>query len=187
MERNQKSMLSSLIPLLLALIIFFIGKYYLDSKFEKSKTTTTLEKESVQTIVDNFNSQIISDINSNVLPINTEHSSDDIEYYTYTINNDIMLIIEPEIFSNDPNSDIAKFMYIQINANSSFKNEGIEYVKYLIKANNDDMFDTDVTKILEIAKSLKSSYQTANIGTGIDLGIYEDEEHIQYQITRIYE
>ena len=56
-------------------------------------------------------------------------------------------------------------------------------VPAIIKNN---MSDEDVTKILEISKSLKSSYQTANIGSGIELGIYEDEKHIQYQITRIY-
>lgn len=176
-------------------VAIYLGvNYYLGKDLERQKQELqetidrigVLERETVEITVAKFNTQIMDNTNWELLPVNDDYMEVKNETYWYPIYEDILLAVQAEEFTNDKSKDISKFMLIQMNKDSNFKNEGMEYVKYLIKANNEEITDSDVTELLTKAQELKEESKTANNGRGINVGIYEYDSYIQYQITRIY-
>ena len=58
---------------------------------------------------------------------------------------------------------------------------------YLIKANNPDITDEEITSLLTEAKNAADSGKTVNNGKGIDIGYIDNEDNYQYQVIRLYE
>ncbi len=63
----------------------------------------------------------------------------------------------------------------------------MEYVRHLIKANNNNITDAEIETLLEEAREKSSDGITANNGKGISIGYIENEDNYQYQVIRLYE
>ena len=62
----------------------------------------------------------------------------------------------------------------------------IKYTKLLIKANNEEITDSEIDELLKEAKEKSSSKKTANNGKGISVGISNANDHYEYQVIRVY-
>ena len=79
-------------------------------------------------------------------------------------------------------------MSIYAKKDSEYVNDSLEYTKLLIKANNNQLTDTEINELISNAKQKASagSKKVAYNGSGITVGYIEDEESIEYQIKRFY-
>ena len=57
---------------------------------------------------------------------------------------------------------------------------------YKIKANNEEITEEEINELIKEALELSNINKVANNGKGITLGIYENNEYYEYQITRLY-
>ncbi|UKI57183.1 MAG: hypothetical protein L6V81_07330 [Clostridium sp.] len=57
----------------------------------------------------------------------------------------------------------------------------------MIKANNEEITDSEIDELLKRSQRKKSSAkETANNGKGISVGISNANDHYEYQVIRIY-
>ena len=183
-----------LVVIVLSIGGYFGVKYYLDKDLEKAEQELQktiekygiVERESVKISVAKFNTEIMDDKGWELLPVSDNSMIVHENNYWYAIYEDISLLVIPEEFTNDNSKDITKEMVLYIPKDTKYMNEAMEYVKYLIKANNETITEEDATKLMNEAEELKKEQRSANNGTGIWVGIYEDDTHIEYQISRNY-
>ena len=62
----------------------------------------------------------------------------------------------------------------------------INYVKSLIKANNENLTDSDIDYLINDAKNVSNDKKTSNNGKGISVGYIDNGEEIEYQVIRLY-
>lgn len=188
-----------IITICLVIIVLSIGgylgvKYYLDKDLEKAEQELqntiekygVLERESVNISVAKFNTEIMDNTGWELLPVSDNSMIIHENNYWYPLYEDISLVVVPEEFTNDNNKDVTKIMFLYFPKDTKYMNEAMEYMKYLIKANNEKITDEDATKLISEAEELKQEQKSANNGTGIWVGIYENDTHIEYQVSRNY-
>lgn len=64
------------------------------------------------------------------------------------------------------------------------KADAVTYAKYLIKANNSQIADSQIDTLLEDAKTKSANGKTANSKKGISVGYLETDEYYEYQVLR---
>ena len=106
--------------------------------------------------------------------------------YWYGLINDIYLYIKPENFTENKDNDITETMTIQYSKNIEDETMVVNYVKALIKANNENLTDSDIDYLITEAKKLSNDKKTANNGKGISVGYVDNGEKIEYQVIRLY-
>lgn len=62
----------------------------------------------------------------------------------------------------------------------------LKYVKFLIKANNEEITDSEIKNLIKEAKEKSSSKNSANNGKGISVGLLETNNHYEYQVIRLH-
>lgn len=188
-----------IITICLVIIVLSIGgylgvKYCLDKDLEKAEQELqntiekygVLERESVKISVAKFNTEIMDNTGWELLPVSDDSMIIHENNYWYPLYEDISLVVVPEEFTNDNNKDVTKVMFLYFPKDTRYMNEAMEYMKYLIKANNGKITDEDATKLIEEAEELKKEEKSANNGTGIWVGVNESDTHLEYQVTRNY-
>lgn len=98
----------------------------------------------------------------------------------------IYLYIKPENFTENKDNDITETMTIQYSKNIEDETMVVNYVKALIKANNENLTDSDIDYLITEAKKLSNDKKTANNGKGISVGYVDNGEKIEYQVIRLY-
>ncbi len=93
------------------------------------------------------------------------------------------MYVKPVDFSGNKDKDIANIMTIQYSKNSKNSDVAINYVKALLKANNDKLTDSDIDYLMSEAKNNKKN---SNNGMGISVSFVENDEIIEYQVIRLY-
>ena len=179
--------------MLLGVSIYFGVKYFLDKDLEKLEQELqetkekfgTIEEITVDELVTRFNTQVIKDGVFN--PANDEYLAIEDNIYWYGLITGIYLGIVPEEFNNDPKTEIVDHTFIYTTKDSQPEEASIEYIKFLIKANNENVTDEEIDNLLEEAKELSSSKTNAICGKGITIGYIENEDNYQYQVVRLYE
>ena len=141
-----------------------------------------VEKETVDVMVGKFNAQVVD--NSTLNPASSEYLTVIDEMYNYGLVEGIYLYIAPLEYKGDSSTEIVDYMNIYVHKSSEYADDLLEYTKYLIKANNEEITDAEIDELINKAKETPDKY--ANIGKGISVGYVEDEETYQYSVRRIY-
>ena len=193
---KKKDKIIIIISILIALLgigIYFGVKYFLDKDLEKLEQELqetkekfgTIEEITVDELVARFNTQVIEDGVFN--QANDEYLAIENNIYWYGLITGIYLGIVPEEFNNDPKTEIVDHTFIYTTKDSQPEEASIEYIKFLIKANNENVTDEEIDNLLEEAKELSSSKTNAVCGKGITVGYAENKDNYQYQVVRLYE
>ncbi len=174
----------------------YIGtKYFLDKDIENSKKELeqvkkkygSVEKESVATTVAKFNTQVMEKTNWKLLPVSDSNMVKHEKNYWFPIMEDISLVVMPDKYTGDKAKDISKRCMIHFPKDSKYKEQAMEYFKYLIFANNEKITEDEAKSLIDEAEQLKKDKKNANNGKGVFVGIYESDKYLQYQVVRSFE
>lgn len=188
----KKKIMIGIIIVVLCAGGYFTVQYFLNKDLENQRQELqeitdqygTVEKESVSTIIHKFNVEL-----NNVEDLNyayDEYAAVQDGLYWYRLYEDIYCYLKPIEFTNNKNTDIVDIATIHYFKKSKDEQIALEYVKYLMKANNSELTDAEVETLMDDAKKLSSKGKKANNGKGISIGLLETEEVVEYQITRLY-
>ena len=189
----MKKVIIMVIVIVLCIGGYFGVKYFLDKDLENQKQELqdtinkygAVEKESVSTIVHKFNTELNNAEGLNYA--DDEYATIQDNIYWYGLYEDIYCYLKPVEFANNKDNDIVDIATIHYSKNSKNEEKALEYVKYLIKANNSQLTDNEIKTLMDDAKRLSQDKKKANNGKGISVGLVETEEVVEYQITRLYD
>lgn len=143
-----------------------------------------VEEEKVDVTVAKFNTEVMD--NELGYPASEEYLTVENETYWYGLYDDISLYIKAKDFTNDKTKDVTEMMGIYYDKNSKNTEMVQKYVKYLIKANNDNLTDAEIDYLIEEAKKLSANNEMANNSKGISVGLVEAQDHYEYRVKRLY-
>ena len=143
-----------------------------------------VEKESVDVLVAKFNTEVVD--NSSLNPASTDYLTESNNQYWYGLVDGVYLVVVPEEYTGDKTTEIVNYMLLYVDKTSKYEADAILYTKYLIKANNSQITDSEIDTLLEDAKTKVNSGKIANNGKGISIGYTEKDEAYQYQVLRLY-
>ncbi len=106
--------------------------------------------------------------------------------YWYGLIEGIYLVAVPKKYTGDKAADIVNYTLLYVNKTGEYESDAASYVKHLIKANNNQITDSEIDTLLKEAKTKPNSGEAANNGKGISVGYTENEEKYQYQVLRLY-
>ena len=143
-----------------------------------------VEKETVNTILAKFNTEIMdSGLNT---PASDDYMIVDNGKYWFALTDDVAFYLKPVESSGNKEKDILDMSAIYMDNDKYDETTAIKYTKLLIKANNEEITDSEIDELLKEAKEQSSSKKTANNGKGISVGISNANEHYEYQVIRLY-
>lgn len=147
-----------------------------------------VEKEKVDILVGKFNTEVMDNDASSLNPASEDYLNENNNQYWYGLITGIYLVVVPEEYVGDKTTEDVDYMTIYVQKNSQYAEDSLKYVKHLIKANNNELTDTEIDNLITDAKEKsKTSTEGAYNGSGILVGYGEDEETYQYQVNRMYE
>lgn len=190
-DKKQIIKVICLIAVELAIISYFGISYYLDKDLEKAKNELQetiekygyVEKENVLTVISKFNTEIMD--SGLEYPASDDYLTIENNEYWYGLFDDIHCFVIPEKFSNNKEADIVSMTGIYYPKNSQNKDLALKYIKNLIKANNNQLSDTEISNLVNKAEKSKNS-ENVQSGKGIALALKETDEYYNYQVIRIY-
>ena len=145
-----------------------------------------VEKESVDVLVAKFNTQVMDNDSSSLNPASTDYLTESNNEYWYGLIEGVYLVVVPEKYTGDKTTETVNYTLLYVDKTSKYESDAISYIKYLIKANNSEITDSEIDTLLEDAKTKTNSGKTANNGKGISIGYTENDETYQYQVLRLY-
>lgn len=143
-----------------------------------------VKKETVDVLVAKFNTEVVD--NSSLNPASTDYLTEDNNQYWYGLIEGIYLVVVPEEYTGDKTTEIVDYMLLYVDKTSKYETDAISYTKHLIKANNNQITDSEIETLLEDVKSKPNSGKTSNNGKGISIGYTENDETYQFQVLRLY-
>lgn len=143
-----------------------------------------VEKETVETLVAKFNTEVM-DNNGKLNLASDEYLTIDNNQYWYGLIEGIYLVVMPAEFNNDKSKDIVDSMTIYVQKDSEYESDVTNYVKYLLKANNNKFSADEIDKLMNNAEE-KVNKEKANNGKGISLGYNDNSDNYQYLVKRLY-
>lgn len=143
-----------------------------------------VEKEAVNTILAKFNTGIM-DTGLNT-PANDDYMVIENNLYWFALTDNISYYLKPVEFSGNKENDILSMSALYVKKENDNEDTTLKYVKLLIKANNEEISDSEVENLIKEAKEKSSSKMTANNGKGISVGLLEMDDHYEYQVIRLY-
>lgn len=193
MKKDKIITIVCIIIILVSIVGYFAVTYFLDKDIERQEQElqNTIEKygfvnqESVDMLVAKFNTQVM-DNNPSLNPASSDYLTIDDNKYWYSLFEGIYLVVVPQDFNNDSANEIVDYMFLFVDKGSQYEANAEEYVKYLIKANNENITDEEISALLEKAKQLAPSRETSNNGKGISIAYIDNTDNIQYQVIRLY-
>lgn len=143
-----------------------------------------VEKETISTMIAKFNTEIMdSGLNT---PAYDDYMTIEDSSYWFGITENISYLLQPVEFTGDKDKDILDMSALYFHKDKYNEEEAYKYVKCLIKSNNYDLTNEEITNLIKEAKELSSTKKTANNGKGISIGFLEYENHYIYQVIRLY-
>ncbi len=144
-----------------------------------------VEKETVETLVAKFNTEVMDTNNGKLNTASDEYLTVDNNQYWYGLIEGIYLIVIPTEFSNDKTKDIVDSMTIYVEKGSEYEKDATTYAKHLLKANSDKFTADEISSLMDDAKQ-KVNKEKANNGKGISLGYNDNTDNYQYLVKRLY-
>ena len=157
------------------------AKKDLEESYEKNGW---VEKETVDTLVAKFNTEVVD--NSTLNPASTDYLTESNNQYWYGLIEGIYLVVVPEKYIDDKTTEVVNYTLLYVEESSKYKEYATSYIKHLIKANNSEITDAEINTLLEEVKTKPNSGKTANNGKGISIGYTENDNIYQYQVLRLY-
>lgn len=142
-----------------------------------------VEKETVETLVAKFNTEVKD--NSSLNPALTDYLTENNNEYWYGLIDGIYLVVVPENYTGDK-TEIVNYSLLYVNKSSKYVSNASSYIKYLIKANNQEITEAEINTLISEVKGKVNSGKTANNGKGISLSYTESDDVYQYQVLRLY-
>ena len=142
-----------------------------------------VEKENVEVLVAKFNTEVKD--NSTLNPASTDYLTEDNGEYWYGLIDGIYLVVVPEKYTGDK-TEIVNYTLLYVNKSSKYVSDASSYIKYLIKANNQEITEAEINTLISEVKEKVNSGKTANNGKGISLSYTESDDVYQYQVLRLY-
>lgn len=191
MKKNKILLIILIILIIISVGVYYTVKYFMDKDIENleqelQETIDTLgvvEEENVTNLVAKFNTEIME--NGIEYPASEDYFTTYNNQYWYGMYDDIDLVIIPEEFTGDMDKDIVNTMLIRIPKDSENEEMALEYFKNLIRTNNNEITDEDISYLIEEANVQKVNGRNANNGKGIYVGVIEGDDHYEYQVIRI--
>ncbi len=184
----RKTILTILVCIVIALGLTACGKSDLEeAKKDLEKTQEKygwVEKETVDVLVAKFNTEVAD--NSTLNKASTDYLTENNNQYWYGLIEGISLVVVPEKYTNDKTTEVVNYMLLHVDKNSKYEKDANAYIKYLIKANNNQITDSEIDTLLQDAKTKNNSGKTSNNGKGISIGYTENDKQYQYQVLRLY-
>ena len=184
----KKTILTILVCIVIALGLTACGKSDLEeAKKDLEKTQEKygyVEKETVDVLVAKFNTEVAD--NSILNNASIDYLTESNNQYWYGLIEGISLVVVPEKYTNDKTTEIVNYMLLQVDKNSKYEKDANTYIKYLIKANNNQITDSEIDTLIQDAKTKNNSGKISNNGKGISIGYTENDEKYQYQVLRLY-
>lgn len=184
----KKTILTILVCIVIALGLTACGKSDLEeAKKDLAKTQEKygyVEKETVDVLVAKFNTEVAD--NSTLNKASIDYLTESNNQYWYGLIEGISLVVVPEKYTNDKTTEIVNYMLLQVDKNSKYEKDANTYIKYLIKANNNQITDSEIDTLIQDAKTKNNSGKISNNGKGISIGYTENDEKYQYQVLRLY-
>ena len=176
------------IILIMVSVLTGCGKSDSDKVKDNSQVTQEnhgrVEEETVETLVAKFNTEVVD--NSSLNPASTDYLTESNNEYWYGLIEGIYLVAVPKKYTGDKAADIVNYTLLYVNKTGEYESDAASYVKHLIKANNNQITDSEIDTLLKEAKTKPNSGEAANNGKGISVGYTENEEKYQYQVLRLY-
>lgn len=187
---NKKTIIG-IIAVVLVVIASLVLKVVLDKDIEKqqNKLDETKEEfgvvaeETVANLVAKFNTEVVD--NSKLNPASDDYLTYDDDAYWYGLYEDLYLMVEPKEYKDDKKTETSEFMLLYVGDSYKDEDKVLEYAKYLIKANNNELTDDEIKTLLDDAKELSESGQVAKNGKGITVGYVYVDGHYEIQVARI--
>ncbi len=150
---------------------------------ESQEKYGAVEKENVEVLVAKFNTEVKD--NSMLNPASTDYLTEDNGEYWYGLIDGIYLVVVPEKYIGDK-TEIVNYTLLYVNKSSKYVSDASSYIKYLIKANNQEITEAEISTLISEVKEKVNSGKTANNGKGISLSYTESDDVYQYQVLRLY-
>ena len=145
-----------------------------------------VEKESVDVLVAKFNAQVMDNDSSSLNSASDDYLSEENNQYWYGLIEGIYLVVVPEKYTGDKATDIVDYILIYVDKTSKYSDNAITYAKHLIKANYNEISETEINTLLDEAKTKSTTGKTAYNGKGISVGYLDNSDCYQYQVLRFY-
>lgn len=143
-----------------------------------------VEKETVDVLVAKFNTEVAN--NSSLNLASNDYLTENDGQYWYGLIDGIYLVVVPENYTGDKTTEIVNYTLLYVDKTGKYEKDATSYIKYLLKANNEDFTDEEIDNLLEDVKTKANSGKTANNGKGISIGYTDNDEKYQYQVLRLY-
>lgn len=150
---------------------------------ESQEKYGAVEKENVEVLVAKFNTEVKD--NSTLNPASTDYLTEDNGEYWYGLIDGIYLVVVPEKYIGDK-TEIVNYTLLYVSKSSKYVSDASSYIKYLIKANNQEITEAEINTLISEVKGKVNSGKTANNGKGISLSYTESDDVYQYQVLRLY-
>ena len=150
---------------------------------ESQEKYGAVEKENVEVLVAKFNTEVKDNMTLN--PASTDYLTEDNGEYWYGLIDGIYLVVVPEKYTGDK-TEIVNYTLLYVNKSSKYVSDASSYIKYLIKANNQEITEAEISTLISEVKEKVNSGKTANNGKGISLSYTESDDVYQYQVLRLY-
>lgn len=144
-----------------------------------------VEKETVETLVAKFNTEIMDNNSGKLNPASDDYLTIDSNKYWYGLVEGIYLVVTPTEFTGDKTKEIVDSMTIYVQKDNKYEEDVIEYVKHLLSANNTEFTSDEISTLIDDAKQ-KENKEKANNGKGISLGYNDNTDNYQYLVKRLY-
>lgn len=144
----------------------------------------TVEKESVNTLVAKLNTEILESELNTLARDDSVFVQDDVYWYALTAS--ISFYLKPVEFTNDVEKDIVDVNALYLKKDEYNEDTALKYVRNLIKANNYDLTEEEITSLISEAKEKSSEGKTSNNGKGVSIGYLDKEDYYEYQVIRLY-
>lgn len=143
-----------------------------------------VEKETVDVLVAKFNTEVAD--NSTLNSASNDYLTEYNNQYWYGLVDGVSLVVVPKEYTGDKAVDIVDYMLIYVNKTSKYGDNAVTYARHLIKANYNEITETEINTLLEEAKSKSTTGKTAYNGKGISVGYLDSTDYYQYQVLRFY-
>lgn len=191
MKKNKVLIIILIIVIIVSVGGYFTVKYFMNKDIENleqelqetKELLGEVDEENVTDLVAKFNTEIME--SRMEFPASEDYFTTYNNQYWYGMYDDINLVIIPEEFTGDMDKDIVNTMLIRIPKESENEEMASDYFENLIRANNNEITDEDVSYLIEEANIQKANGLNANNGKGIYVGVIEGDDHYEYQVIRI--
>ena len=193
MKKNNKIiMIICIVLIALSIAIYFGTKYFLNKDLEKQQKELEeiknniiySEKETVKLSIAKFNTEIMD--NGLNYPVSDDYLAEENGNYFYGIFDDISFYNTPIKFTGNQDEDITKDMAIYYPVDSKNEEKAQQYVKYLIKSNNNELNEDKITSLIKESETLSKKEQAADGNNGLFISYDELDGYKYYIVTRNY-